>query len=430
MFDLGTIILPSLPRVSGTTPKLMTTSRSHIRSHIARAVRLLGAALFTAACTEATDPEPIATIQLTPGLDSVEVGATYAGWVTIIRDAAGIDIAGRRLTWESQNTSVATIDATTGTVTGVAAGQSLITVRGETKFANATIKVMLPVVSIVASVDSFDLPLTTTRTISATIVGPGGVALTNRLITWSSSSPGIAVVSPAGVVTPVGQGTATITIRAGTKQKDVRVRVVTEPATSVRLTPQASNHILRVTNTKQFVAECLNATQQVLQGRTITWNSSNPIAASVNGSGLVSANAVGQSNLTATCDNSVSATTLITVTPIPVSSVTISPPNLSLSLNQPGPLPQSQLLATAKDSAGNTLSLQGRQVVWFSNNQPIADVSQSGVVTGRSIGTAQVTVTVDGVSSAPVTVSITAFFELSAAWDAGRRRLFDVLGLR
>jgi hypothetical protein len=109
--------------------------------------------------------------------------------------------------------------------------------------------------------------------------------------------------------------------------------------------------------------------------------------------------------------------------------VTVSPASLSLSLNQPGPLPQAQLLATALDSVGNTLSLQGRQVQWFSNNIPVADVSAAGVVTGRSIGSAQITVTVDGVTSAPVPVDIQAFFSVNPAFDTARRRQYAV-GLR
>jgi uncharacterized protein YjdB len=87
------------------------------------------------------------------------------------------------------------------------------------------------------------------------------------------------------------------------------------------------------------------------------------------------------------------------------------------------------LLATAKDSAGNTLSLQGRQVVWFSNNIPVADVSTAGVVTGKTIGSAQVTVTVDGVTSAPVQVDVASFFSVSSAFDAPRRRQ-NTVGLR
>lgn len=396
------------------------------RPFLARVARLTSAVAL-AACTTATDPTPIATITLLPQFDSVEVGETINNWSVVTKGAAGEVLTGRTLTWESSHPTIAAIDAATGTVTGVVAGTAAISVRAEGKQATAPVKVLIPILSIVATPDSFDLPLTTTRTIAVQLVGPSGVAITNRTISWASSNPGVAVVSATGVVTAVSVGTTTITIQAGKKQTTVRVRVVAEPVNSVRITPQGTAHIVRVTQTKQFTAECLNAAQQVLQGRTITWNSSNPVVASVTG-GLVTANALGTTRITATCDNIVSAFTDVTVTPIPVSSVTVSPTSLSLHLNQPGPL-QAQLLATARDSAGNTLSLQGRQVLWSSNNIPVADVTAAGVVTARSIGMAQITVTVDGVASAPVPVDVQAFFSLNTAYDTPRRRQ-GLAGLR
>jgi uncharacterized protein YjdB len=209
----------------------------------------------------------------------------------------------------------------------------------------------------------------------------------------------------------VSIGTTTITVRAGTKQATVRVRVVGEPVNSVRISPQQSVHVIRIGQTKQLSAECLNATQQVLTGRTITWNSNNPVIASVSSTGLVSGNALGQATITATCDNTVNASTIAQITPIPVSSVTITPGSLSIAQGTQG-----QLLVTARDSANNVLSLQGRQVIWTSNNNPVAVVSTQGVVSGVSIGTAQVEVSVDGVVSAPITVDVHAF--LSAATES------------
>ena len=103
------------------------------------------------------------------------------------------------------------------------------------------------------------------------------------------------------------------------------------------------------------------------------------------------------------------------MTPVPVSSVTITPQSMSLTFVQPGPLPQGQLLATAKDSANNVLSLQGRSVVWFTDNEPVARVSNTGVVTGAAIGSANIHVVVDGVASAPVPVDVHAFFSVLPA---------------
>lgn len=275
-----------------------------------------------------------------------------------------------------------------------------------------------PILSIIATPDSFDLPLTTSRTITVQLVGPDGVAITNRTVIWSSANTDIAVVSATGLVTAVSSGTTTISARADSKVANVRVRVTGEPVNSVRITPQQSVHVVRLGQSKQLTAECLSATQQVLTGRQITWNSSNPVAASVDGSGLVSANALGNANITATCDNAVNGSVTIQVTPVPVSTVTITPSTLSLTQGTAG-----QLLATARDSAGNLLSLQGRQVVWTSNNIPVAQVSGQGVVSGNSPGSAQIQVSVDGVISAPVTVTVHAPFALGIELDAGSGKL-------
>jgi len=400
-----TYYYPPVPNLPGTNRELMRSIRYCLNSVIG----LTTAAAF-AACTTATDPTPIASITLQPALDSLEVGQTYNQWIVLPVDAAGQALTGRTFTWESGNPTVATIDAATGTVTGVSsagAGIANITVRAEGKHATSVIKVLVPIVSIVALPDSFDVPLTTTRTIGVQLVGPSGVAITNRVITWSSSNPNVAVVSSTGVVTAVGLGTTTITIRAGTKQTTVRARVVGEPITSVRITPQQSVHIVRLGQTKQLTAECLNAVQQVVTGRPITWNSTNPVVATVSSTGLVRGNAVGTATISATCDGTVSAGVTAQVTPVPVASVTISPTSLSLSQGTQG-----QLSVTARDSANNVLSVQGRQVQWLSNNIPVAQVSTQGVVLGASIGVAQITVTVDNVTSAPVTVDVHSFLSM------------------
>lgn len=385
------------------------------RPFLARVARLTSA-FALAACTTATDPVPIASVSLQPTSDSVEIGQTYGNWTVTLLDAANRVLTGRALVWESNNPPVATIDRSSGLVTAVGSGDAIITVTAEGKFAQSTIKVLQPIVAIVALPDSFDLPLTTTRAISAQVVGPNGVAITNRVITWSSSNSGVAVVSATGVVAAVSVGTTTITIRAGTKQTTVRVRVVGEPVTSVRILPQQSVHVIRLGQTKQLTAECLNASQQVLTGRTITWNSGNPVVATVSTNGLVSGLSVGQATVTATCDNTTSAQVTAQVTPVPVSSVTITPSSLTVSVNS-----QSQLLATARDSAGNVLSLQGRSVLWTSNNEPVAVVSTSGVVTGRAVGSANVFVSVDGVVSAPAAVNVTMFFSTAYPFEAPTR---------
>jgi uncharacterized protein YjdB len=259
-----------------------------------------------------------------------------------------------------------------------------------------------PVVSIVVTPDSFDVALTTKRTISVQLVGPGGQAVTGRTITWASSNPGIAAVSSTGEVTPVTLGLTTITVSAGGKTAEVRVRVVGEPVVSVIITPLQSVFVVRVGQSVQLGGQCLNAANQVLTDLTPNWTSSNPLVASVSANGLASGVTVGQANISARCNN-LSASVTVQVTLVPVTSVTVAPQQLNLLVGQQG-----QLSVTARDSASNVVTLQGRSVTWTSDNLPVATVSNAGVVSGVSAGSAAVQVNVDGVLSpvVPVTVQV------------------------
>jgi uncharacterized protein YjdB len=373
-----------------------------IRTFLSNAACLTIGVVAALSCTTSTDPTPVHSITLQPQLDSVEVGQVFDLWLVHLQDAAGNVITGRNLTWESSNEAAATVDASTGAVTGLLGGtQTIINVSAGGKTATATIKVIPPILSIVVTPDSIDVPLTTSRQINAQLVGPGGVAITNRTITWLSENPQVAVVSASGMVTAIGLGTTTIVLRAGTKQASVRVRIVGEPVNNVRITPLESLHIVRLGQGKQLSAECLNAAQQVLAGRSVVWTSSNPLIASVSGAGIVTGNGLGTATIAATCDNTASGSTNVLVTLVPVTSVTISPPTLFLNPGNVG-----QLTATARDSAGNVLSLQGRNVQWFSSNIPVANTTGQGVVTAHSVGTTDITVSVDGVVSPPVTVTV------------------------
>jgi uncharacterized protein YjdB len=365
---------------------------------------LTSAAVLAAvsACTTTTDPAPIASIQLQPGQDSIFPGETYNGWIVTLRDGSGNAITGRTLSWTSQNPEVISINPATGEATGVGTGGSLITVSAGGKQAQATLRVIPPVVSIVTVPDSFDLPLTTTRQINVQLVGPNGLGITGRQIAWASLDPNIVAVSTNGLVTPLAVGTATIRITVSQTQTTVRVRVVPEPVASVRISPQGSVQVIRLGQTKQLTAECLNAAQQVLTGRTITWNSTNPLVASVGiNTGLVTGVTVGQSQVAATCDNSVSTSVVAQVTLVPVASVSVAPTQLNLLVGQQG-----QLTPTARDSANNVLALQNRSVQWTSENIPVATVSNQGVVSAQSQGLANVWVKIDGVDSPLIPVAV------------------------
>ncbi len=137
----------------------------------------------------------------------------------------------------------------------------------------------------------------------------------------------------------------------------------------------------------------------VLTGRVVTWASSVPAVATVSATGLVTGVAAGTSTITATSEGK-SGTASVTVTAVPVASVSVSPASSSLVVGQ-----TVQLSVTTKDSAGNVLT--GRTITWASNSTTVATVSASGMVTAKAAGSATVTATSEGKSGmASVTVTV------------------------
>jgi hypothetical protein len=127
-----------------------------------------------------------------------------------------------------------------------------------------------------------------------------------------------------------------------------------------------------------------------LQGRTVSWISSNTNIATVSGTtqdALLTGVSAGTTTVKATSEGVTGAPVQVTVSNVPVASVTVSGA-ATVALHG-----TTQFTATAKDAAGNVLT--GRTVEWMSSNENIASVSSSGLVTGNQPGTAKITATIE-----------------------------------
>ena len=351
------------------------------------------------ACTTATAPVPVQSITLLPANDSVETGASTSGFLVTLLDRSGKVVTGRTPKWTSSDQSIATVDAG-GKVHGVAVGQAIITAEIDGARATATVRVITALAQIVLTPDSLDVPLGTSKSFTVQLLGSHGEAISGRVMQWAVASPAIATVSANGTVNAVAQGNTIVTVTVGTKTATGKVHVSAEPVAVVKIQPAVSVQIVRLGQTFQLGATCYNAALQVLSGRTIQWITNNPSVASVSSNGLVTGLAVGSATITADCEGK-TAQILIQVTLVAVSTVTVTPDSLTMFTNQ-----SQQLTATAKDSVGNALTLNGRAVIWSSDNLPVASVSSSGVVSSISPGTANVRVTIDNVPSNAVNVTV------------------------
>ncbi len=105
-----------------------------------------------------------------------------------LKDAVGNALNGRTVTWTSSNTGVATVSAT-GTVTAVAAGTATITATSEGKSGTAAVTISnVAVGSVVVQPQNPTIAARQSVQLSATVRDVNGVVVTDRVVTWSTSS--------------------------------------------------------------------------------------------------------------------------------------------------------------------------------------------------------------------------------------------------
>ncbi len=255
---------------------------------------------------------PIASIELSPTTQSVVVGQTTPAFTVVTKDAAGHVLTGRTVTFNSDNTAVATIDAS-GVATGVAAGTAQITASSEGITSNAaTLTVDPPPVGSVA-VDPPSQTITDggTAAFTAMLKDAQGHPLTGRTVTWDSSDHSVATVDNSGLATSTGPGTATITATSEGKSGTATLQVNAAPVSSVTVTPPAS--AILVGTTVQLTASIQEA-DSGSHRHVVTWDSNNADAATVDGNGLVTGVGVGVATITASTQGK-SGSALVTVLP-------------------------------------------------------------------------------------------------------------------
>jgi uncharacterized protein YjdB len=347
--------------------------------------------------TVSVTPVPVGSVTVSPATTSVTVGLTTP-LTAVVRDANGLVVTGRLVTWTSSNTAAATVSAT-GVVTGVALGSATITATSEGKFGTSAVTVVAVAVgSVTVAPATVSVNEGLTTQLVATVKDANGIVVTDRPVTWTSSNTAKATVSSTGLVTGTGGGTATITATSEAKTGTSTVTVVAVPVGTVTLAPSTSNVIIGQTTTLTPTVKDQNGT--VVLSRVVTWTSSNNAIATVSSAGVVTGVALGGPvTITATSEGK-SGTASVTVIVAPVGSVTVSPPTPTIVVAA-----TTTLTALVKDVNGTVVT--NRVVTWSSGSPLVASVTSAGVVTGLLPGTATITATSEGVQgSAVVTVTL------------------------
>ena len=347
------------------------------------------------------NPAPVASVDVTPSPASVAVGITLQLTATP-KDANGNTLTGRTVTWVTSDATLATVNAN-GLVTGTSVGGPVtITATSEGKNGTSSVTVTpAPVAAVDVTPSPASVVVGTTLQLTATSKDAAGNALTGRTVTWGTSDTTLATVDVNGLVTgKAAGGPVTITASSEGKSGSSTVTVNDVPVASVDVSPPSGT--IEVGATLQLAASPKDASGNPLTGRIVTWTMSDPSLATVDGNGLVTGKAAGGPVTITAASEGKTGTAAITVIPVPVASVDVTPATATIAVNA-----TVQLTATPKDANGGALT--GRAVTWATADASIATVDGNGLVTGKVVGgPVTITATSEGKSgTSAVTVSVT-----------------------
>ena len=345
----------------------------------------------TATCSlTITGTVAVSSVILNKTTATVGVGATTQLVATVLPTSA----TDKTVAWSSSNIAKATVNATSGVVTGVAAGSAIITVTtddgAKTATCAVTVVTTIPVTGVGLNQSTAVLATGSTLQLTASLQPANS---TNTALTWSSSVPAKATVDTNGLVTAIAAGTTNIVVTTtdGSFTATCAVTVYAGafvPVTGVSVTP--TSRTLEVGGTQQLTATVspVGATN-----KSLLWTS-NSSSVSVSQTGLVTGVSPGPATVTATTQDGLKTATssilvnsppLITINPGSTTAVTGGLVYVFATITRPG------LTASA--------------ITWSSSNTGIATVPSTGLVSSFTGNTTTIKVGVTGTGNGTVTIT-------------------------
>jgi len=152
----------------------------------------------------------------------------------------------------------------------------------------------------------------------------------------------------------------------------------------------------------QLTATAYDAGLTALTDRGMTWTTNNAAVATVDANGLVTAKAAGGATITATSEGKSDVCQLVVSSP-PVATISVAAGATSISQNA-----TTTLVATTKDASGTVVT--GRVITWQTSDPDIVSLSattgSSVQITGGLSDKATITATSEGVTSAPISITV------------------------
>ena len=361
---------------SSSNPSVADVSEGLVSAHS------VGTTIITAASKNNTATLKVCVIRrvvdvLIDSFVTIQPQQTYQITPTILP----LDATIHTTIWTSSDTSIVDVSEN-GLLSALSVGKATVTLTvtdGISIHVSASsITVAIPVSDISIEQNNVTCNLNDVYQINPVILPSSA---TDKSMIWSSSDISVLTVSPTGLVKCIKDGTSTVTVTSKSSlEKQTTVLFTVMPAISVvNVSLNAKAMGVLIHNTYQAISSIVpsNATY-----KTLTWSSSDDKIVSVSPSGMITALSDGKAVITVTSVNGKSASIIVT-TIIPVVSVSISNPYISLQPKQSCPI----IATVFPENARN------KTVKWTSSNSSIVSVTQTGFITALSVGNAVITVT-------------------------------------
>ncbi len=355
---------------------------------------------------------------------------------TTTLQASAVNVLGGLVTgvafqWTSSDSTIASVNHTTGLVTALSVGSVNITatVPSAPSVAGVTTRVdisnlptfvdITPTSITLASINDTVLP-------AVTLKNKLGALLPRTAAQWISDNPAVAFVTHDTVIA-ASRGVTYVRARnsISTQIQDSVLVTVTNAPVTVTVQPHLDS-LPSLGRTKQLAVSMTNARGAPILNEPVTWGTLNASIAQVSSTGLISSIGIGNTKVFATdVFNGLTDTAIVRVSNF-AATVSLNPAGAALAA-----VSATQLLtSTPRNEAGGVIS--GATTTWSSSNPsvvaflptgtgspqsgPLALISDTMRVVAIAAGTASITATVDGVptsitvtvGNAPTTIQITS----------------------
>ncbi|MEE8471227.1 MAG: Ig-like domain-containing protein, partial [Dehalococcoidia bacterium] len=356
-------------------------------------------------------PPVMVSIAVTPESAVVEVGKTQQfAAVGRYSDGSTAEITAE-VTWSSSDSVVVTIDHT-GLAIAEAEGIAEITatlggITSNSAILNATAAPVPQVVSIEVTPESSFVSVGDTRWFMAMgTYSDGSTAEITGNVTWSSSDTIVATIDESGLVTAEAEGTAEITATLdGTTSDSAILYVIVAPTRvliSIEIAPESA--AVLVSETQQFTAMGTysdGSTADITDD--VNWSSSDVTVAVIDDAGLATVLAEGVADITASLEGIASDPAALNIgaplAPVVV-SIEVVPAGATIGVGG-----TQQFMATGTYSDGSMVGITA-EVIWSSSDTTVASIDDSGLATGVTVGSVEVTARLGPITGGPSILTI------------------------